>query len=271
VVFGGSRAFADNDYPERKNMTVANELAGKVAVVTGAGRNIGRAIALALAEGGASVMVNVRSNRTEAETVVREIEAAGGNAVVHVGDVADAAAVQAMADTAMTHFRGIDILVNNAALRREKPFAEMSYAEWREIMDVALDGTFHCVKACLPALRASGTGTVVNIGGLSAHTGAKDRAHVVTAKAGIIGFTRALAHDLAADGITVNCVVPGLIGTPRPKDKPEPAHHLTHQTIGGERGRPEDVAVTVRFLCGPGARYINGQAIHANGGAYLGA
>ena len=104
-----------------------------------------------------------------------------------------------------------------------------SYAAWREILDVTLDGTFHCVKACLPALRKSGAGTIVNIGGLSAHTGAKNRAHVVTAKAGIIGFTRALAHDLADDGITVNCVVPGLIGTPRPKDKPEPAHHLTHR------------------------------------------
>jgi 3-oxoacyl-[acyl-carrier protein] reductase len=252
-------------------MTATNELAGKVAVVTGAGRNIGRAIALTLAKGGASVMVNARSNRAEAQAVAREIEAAGGNAVVHLGDVADATVVQAMADAAVKRFGRIDILVNNAALRREKPFAEMSYAEWREIMDVTLDGAFHCVKACLPALRTSGAGTIINIGGLSAHTGAKDRAHVVTAKAGLIGFTRALAHDLAADGITVNCVVPGLIGTPRPKDKPEPAHHLTHQTITGQRGRPEDVAVTVRFLCGPGARYINGQAIHANGGAYLGA
>jgi 3-oxoacyl-[acyl-carrier protein] reductase len=94
---------------------------------------------------------------------------------------------------------------------------------------------------------------------------------VVTAKAGIVGFTRALAHDLAPDGITVNCVVPGLIGTPRSKNTPEPAHHLIHQTITGERGRPEDVAAAVRFLCGPAARYINGQAIHSNGGAYLGA
>ena len=248
-----------------------NELIGKVAIVTGAGRNIGRAIALALAEDGASVVVNVRSNRAEAEAVAREVEARGAKALVHVGDVADAAAVQAMADAATKQFGRIDILVNNAALRREKPFAEMSYAEWREIMDVTLDGTFHCVKACLPHLRKSGTGTIVNIGGLSAHTGARDRAHVVTAKAGIVGFTRALAHDLASDGITVNCVVPGLIGTPRPKDRPEPAHHLTHQTITGERGRPEDVAAAVRFLCSPSARYINGQAIHANGGAYLGA
>jgi 3-oxoacyl-[acyl-carrier protein] reductase len=248
---------------------MTNELTGKVAVVTGAGRNIGRAIALALADGGASILVNARSNRTEAEAAVREIETLGVKALIHIGDVADREAVQAMADAAVKQFGRIDILVNNAALRREKPFDEMSYADWREIMDVTLDGAFHCSKACLAALRKSGAGTIVNIGGLSAHTGAKNRAHVVTAKAGIVGFTRALASELAADGITVNCVVPGLIGTPRAKDKPEPAHHLTHQTLTGERGKPEDVAALVRFLCGPAARYVTGQAIHANGGAYF--
>jgi 3-oxoacyl-[acyl-carrier protein] reductase len=251
-------------------MASTSELTGKVAIVTGAGRNIGRAIALALAEGGASIVVNAHSNRAEADAVVREIEILGGKALVQLGDVADAADVQALADAALNHFGRIDILVNNAALRREKSFAEMSYPEWREILDVTLDGAFHCTKACLPALRKSGAGAIVNIGGLSAHTGAKNRAHVVTAKAGLIGFTRALAHDLADDGITVNCVVPGLIGTPRPKDKPEPAHHLTHGTITGARGRPEDVAASVRFLCGPGARYVTGQAVHVNGGAYLG-
>ena len=250
---------------------MTKELTGKVAIVTGAGRSIGRAIALALADAGASIVVNARNNRTEAEAVAGEIKSRGGMAIVHIGDVADTGAVQSMADAATGQFGRIDILVNNAALRREKPFAEMDYREWREILDVTLDGAFHCIKACLPGLRRSGAGTIVNIGGLSAHTGAKNRAHVVTAKAGIIGFTRALAHDLAEDGITVNCVVPGLIGTPRPKDRPEPAHHLTHQTITGARGRPEDVAATVRFLCSPGARYINGQAIHASGGAYLGA
>jgi 3-oxoacyl-[acyl-carrier protein] reductase len=248
-----------------------SELSGKAAIVTVAGRNIGRAIALALAEGGTSILVNARSNRAEAEAVAREIEAAGGKALVHIGDVADSTSVQAMVEAALKNFGRVDFLVNNAALRREKPFGEMDYAEWRQILDVTLDGAFHCAKACLSALKNSGAGAIVNIGGLSAHTGARNRAHVVTAKAGIIGFTRALAHDLADDGITVNCVVPGLIGTPRPKDKPEPAHHLTHQTITGERGRPEDVAAAVRFLCGPGARYITGQAIHTNGGAYLGA
>jgi 3-oxoacyl-[acyl-carrier protein] reductase len=250
---------------------MARELAGKAAVVTGAGRNIGRAISLTLADGGASVLVNARSNRAEAEAVAREIEAAGGNALVHIGDVADPKAVQAMAETAAKAFGRIDILVNNAALRREKPFTEMDYADWRAILDVTLDGAFHCAKACLPALRASGQGAIINVGGLSAHTGARNRAHVVTAKSGLVGFTRALAHDLAADGITVNCVVPGLIGTARPKDRPEPAHHLTHNTITGLRGKPEDVAAMVRFLSGPAARYITGQAIHANGGAYLGA
>jgi 3-oxoacyl-[acyl-carrier protein] reductase len=247
-----------------------NELNGKVAIVTGAGRNIGRAIALALAKDGASVVLNARSNRTEAEAVRSEVEALGGKALVHLGDVARAADVQAMVDATLSHFGRLEILVNNAALRREKSFAEMTYAEWREIMDVTLDGAFHCTKACLPALQKGGAGTIINIGGLSAHTGARSRAHVVTAKAGLVGFTRALAYDLADDGITVNCVVPGLIGTPRPKGQPEPAHHLTHGTITGERGKPEDVAAAVRFLCGPGARYITGQAIHTNGGAYLG-
>lgn len=250
---------------------MTKELTGRVAIVTGAGRNIGRAIALALADAGASILVNARNNRAEAEAVANEIAVAGGKALVQLGDVADASAAQAIVDAAVKGLGRVDILVNNAALRREKPFAEMDYAEWREILDVTLDGAFHCTKACLPALRRSGTGSIVNIGGLSAHTGSRNRAHVVTAKAGLVGFTRALANDLALDHITVNCVVPGLIGTPRPKDKPEPAHHLTHQTITGERGRPEDVAATVRFLCGPGARYITGQAIHANGGAYFSA
>ena len=246
------------------------ELSGKVAIVTGAGRNIGRAIALALADAGAAILVNARESRAEADSVAAEIAAAGGQALAHIGNVADEKAVRAMADTALAAFGRIDILVNNAALRREKPFAEMDYSEWREILDVTLDGAFHCTKACLPALRASGAATIVNIGGLSAHTGAAHRAHVVTAKAGIVGLTRALAHDLAADGITVNCVVPGLIGTPRPKGQAEPAHHLTHGTITGARGKPEEVAAVVRFLCTPAARYITGQAIHANGGAYLG-
>jgi len=245
------------------------QLEGRVSVVTGGATGIGFRMALGLAEAGSNVVI--ASRKLEAcEQAAGEIERAGVQALAVSCDVTKPADVDAMKEAVMKRFGRVDILVNNAALRRENAFAEMDYREWREVLDVTLDGAFHCVKACLPALRKSATGTIVNIGGLSAHTGAANRAHVVTAKAGIIGFTRALAHDLASDGITVNCVVPGLIGTPRPKDKPEPAHHLTHQTITGKRGRPEDVAATVRFLCGPAARYINGQAIHANGGAYLG-
>ena len=245
------------------------ELSGKVAIVTGAGRNIGRAIALALADAGASVVINVRSNRDEAGKVVHEIERAGGKAVAVMGDIGEEKTAAALAEAALKAFGRIDILVNNAALRREKNIAEMSFAEWREVMNVILDGTFRCVHACLPAMRKNG-GTIVNLGGMSAHIGSKDRAHVMTAKSALVGFSRALAHDLAAEKITANCVVPGAIDTSRPTTSQTPAHHLTHGTITGERGRPQDIAAMVRFLCGPNGRFITGQTIHISGGAYLG-
>jgi 3-oxoacyl-[acyl-carrier protein] reductase len=251
------------------NALAGQELAGKVAIVTGAGRNIGRAIARQLAAAGASVVVNARSNQAEADAVVREIEAAGGKAMAVLADVGDAAAVEAMAQAALKRFGRIDILVNNASLRREKPIDQMSYADWREVMNATLDSAFHGVKACLPAMKKNG-GTIINIGGMSAHIGSKGRAHVMTAKAALVGFSRALAHDLAADRITANCVVPGAIDTTRPGSSPNPAHHLTHGTITGERGKPDDVAAMVRFLCGPGGRYVTGQTIHVSGGAFLG-
>ena len=246
------------------------ELDGKVAIVTGAGRNIGRQIALALAQGGAAVVVNARSNRAEADAVVREIEGAGGRALAQLADVADPTAIDKMVAAAADRFGRVDILINNAALRREKALDQMTLADWREITGVILDGAFICVTACLPYLRKSGAGTIVNIGGLSAHTGSKHRAHVVTAKMGLVGFTRALAHDLAGDNITANLVSPGLIATPREPGAPEPQHTLIHNTLSGKRGAPDEIAMTVRFLCGPGARYITGQTIHVNGGAYLG-
>jgi 3-oxoacyl-[acyl-carrier protein] reductase len=249
---------------------VNRELEGRVALVTGAGRNIGRAIALHLAAGGAAVVVNARSNQAEADAVVAEIAAAGGKAIAVLADVADPAAVEAMAQAALKAFGRIDILVNNASLRREKPIDEMSYAEWREIMDATLDSAFHGVHACLPAMKKAGGGTIVNIGGMSAHIGAKGRAHVMTAKAGLVGFTRALAHDLGAHHITANCVVPGAIHTTRPRTSLNPAHHLTHGTITGEPGKPDDVAAMVCLLAGPGGRNVTGQTIHVNGGAFLG-
>ena len=246
------------------------ELTGSVAIVTGAGRNIGRAIALELAAAGAAVIVNTRSNHEEMQGVVREIVDQGGRALPFLADVTDAQAVERMVAAATQRFGRIDLLVNNAALRVEIPFHDMTLGNWRDVLAVILDGAFNCTKAALPQLRASGAGAVVNIGGLSAHTGALNRAHVVTAKAGLVGLTRALAHDLAADNVTVNCVVPGLIETARKPGLAEPAHHRIHHPLGGKRGAPDDVASAVRFLCGPGARYISGQTIHVNGGAFLG-
>lgn len=244
------------------------ELSGKVAVVTGSGRNIGKAIALSLAAGGATVIVNARSNRTEADAVVTEIEAAGGKAVTVMGDIADPGTAKNLAAAAQKLGR-LDFLINNAAIRKETPLEKITFEEWRQVNGIILDGAFLCVQACVPLLRKSGAGAIVNIGGMSAHGGSKHRIHVLTAKSALVGFTKALAHDLADDHVTVNYLSPGLIKTARDPNAPEPQHHAVQKTLTGERGNPEDIAAVVRFLCGPGARYITGQTIHANGGAYL--
>ncbi|MBL8700015.1 MAG: SDR family oxidoreductase [Alphaproteobacteria bacterium] len=247
------------------------DLDGKTALVTGAGRNIGRAIALELAGAGARVVLNTRRDRAEIDAVKAEIEARGGTALVAVADVTDPEAVAAMVDAATAAFGRLDILVNNAAIRREAPIDAIDLAQWREIMSVILDGAFICVKACLAALRASGAASIVNIGGLSGHTGAAGRPHVVAAKSGLVGLTRALAHDLAPDRITVNCVVPGLIDTVRKASSSVmPAHAKDHRTLTGGKGASQDIAAAVHYLVGPGARYVTGQSLHVNGGAYLG-
>ena len=249
---------------------MSKELSGRVALVTGAGRNIGRGIALALADGGAAVVVNARSNMSEAEAVAAEIVKAGGAALAVTADVADADAVNRMAEAAAKRFGRIDILVNNAAVRAEQAFEDLTLAQWRAVTSIIVDGAFNCTKACLSWLKQSGAGAIVNIGGLSAHTGAARRPHVVTAKAALIGFTRALAHELAEHKIRVNTVTPGLMATPRPPGQPQPQHHSLVHALVGRRGAPEDIASAVRFVCGPGAAFITGQNIQVNGGTYLG-
>jgi 3-oxoacyl-[acyl-carrier protein] reductase len=245
------------------------DLTGRVAVVTGSARNIGRAIAQQLAGAGAAVMVNARTSQAQAEEVASGIVTSGGRAAVKMADVTDPDAAAALMAAAVESFGRLDILVNNASVRRETDFAALDYREWREIVSSILDSAYLCSHAALPHLIASGSGTIVNIGGLSAHTGAARRAHVVAAKAGIVGLTRALAHDLAPHGINVNCVAPGLIDTER-RTGGQPAHHATHAPLAGRRGTPEEIGALVRFLCGPGARYITGQIVHANGGIFMG-
>jgi 3-oxoacyl-[acyl-carrier protein] reductase len=248
---------------------MTQELSGRVAIVTGAGRNIGRGIALALADGGAAVVVNARSNLQEAQAVAGEIERSGGKALAVTADVADAEAVGRMVAEAAEKFGRVDILVNNAAVRLEQAFEGMTLAQWRAVTSIILEGAFNCVQACLPYLKRGGAGVIVNIGGLTAHTGAAGRAHVVTAKAGLIGFTRALAHELADAGIRVNTVTPGVMASPRPGGQPEPPHHARVRSLLGRRGEPADIAGAVRFLCGPGASFITGQNIQVNGGMFL--
>jgi 3-oxoacyl-[acyl-carrier protein] reductase len=249
-------------------VTSTQELSGKVALVTGGSRNIGRAIVLELARAGSSVAILTRSNREAGESVAAHARAFGVDAACYVADVTDETVLRQTVTEIGERFGRLDVLVNNAAVRRETPFAALSLADWHEVLGVTLDGAFLSTRECLTLLAASGAGSIVNIGGLTAYTGAARRAHVVAAKAGLDGLTRALAVELAPQSITVNLVAPGLIDTER--TGPRPHHHTGHATLVGRRGTPEEVAGAVRYLAGPQARFITGQTLHINGGAYLG-
>jgi len=242
----------------------ADELAGRVAVVTGSARNIGRAIALDLAAGGAAVAINARSSRAEADATAAEIEAQGGRAIVQMGDVTEPGAAAALIEAAVAAFGRLDILVNNVSQRGECKLSEMSFELWRSVLSGTLDAAFLCTKAALPHLKASGSASVINIGGVASHAGFPERAHVAAAKAGLGGMTGSLAPELAPFGITVNCVIPALINTDRGGGR-IPPHYATRPVPMNRPGEPEEVAALVRFLAGPGARFISGQSIHVNG------
>jgi 3-oxoacyl-[acyl-carrier protein] reductase len=249
-----------------------NDLSGRVAIVTGAARNIGRAIAVEFGSQRANVVVNAKSSAAEAGETAALVVQAGGRALVHLADVSTPDGAHSLADAAVAHFGGIDILVNNAAIRRECPFDELDWQQWRAVLSVILDGAYLCTHAATPWLRKSQAGAIVNIGGMSAHSGSFGRAHVLAAKMGLVGLTRALAHDLSDSGVTANCVVPGLIDTVRGSSaQGTPAHHAERTTLLGRRGTPHEVADLVAFLCGPKSRFLTGQTMHANGGAYLAA
>ncbi|HXF55592.1 MAG TPA: SDR family oxidoreductase [Hyphomicrobiaceae bacterium] len=247
-------------------MTNRLPLQGQVAIVTGSSRRNGKAMALALAADGAAVVVNARTAQDEIGQVVREIEAAGGRALAHLADVTDEMQAKGLIEAAVSRFGRIDILINNAALRGEKPVLEMSLKQWHEVLDVILDGAFLCSREALRHMVKQRYGRIINIGGVSAHLGAPNRAHVSAGKSGLVGLTRGMASEFAAHGITVNCVVPGRIGGQRSATS---GHGITASPPVGREGVPEDVVMVVRMLCNPAASYITGQTIHVSGGLYM--
>jgi 3-oxoacyl-[acyl-carrier protein] reductase len=253
-------------------MAESGALAGKVAIVTGAGKNIGKSIAEALARDGAAVIVNGRGDRAIVEETAKEIRAAGGRAMPYLADVSKPQSVAAMVEAAVNEFGGVDIAVNNAGLRRQTPFLQMNLEEWHEILAVALDGAFILAKAVAPEMIKRGGGALIGLSGVSHHAGSTGRVHVNASKAGLEGLMRGLAIELAPHNITANCVAPGSIDTVRGPSAggAQGRGSLSRGIPLGRQGRPEEIAAMVRFLAGPEGRYVTGQTIHVNGGLFLG-
>ena len=246
-------------------------LEGKTAIVTGSGRNIGRATALELARRGASVVVNARSNRGEADAVVGEIEALGGSAIAAIADVGVQEEVNAMVDAALAAFGQVDILINNAGLRAADSITDMTVEQWRSVMAVNLDGPFFASQAVIPGMIERGWGRIINVSGLNAFKGRADWAHVCASKMGALGLTRALAAELAEHNILVNHIVPGAFDTSPPSGNANAfAGPPDARAVGipvGRLGMSEEIATTCAFLASDDASFITGQTIHVNGGA----
>jgi len=245
-------------------------LEGQVALVTGCVRRIGRETTLTLAREGAAIVVHAQHSRYEAEALAKEIEDIGGEALIHLADVTDETAVQGLVDAIIERFGRIDILVNNAAIRKQTPFLDISLDEWHQILAIILDGAFLCTRACVPHMIKTGGGVIINMGGISPHVGSLERLHVAAGKAGMGGMTRSLAMELAEHNITVNMLAPGSIGGQRSATSPQSAPKIGGNKIPlGREGTFENVANMVHALCIPAGRYITGQTIHINGGKYL--
>ena len=246
-------------------------LLGKVALVTGSGRNIGRATILELAARGANVVTNAKTNYREANSVAAEAREFGVHAIATVGDVAMQEQVSRIISTAFEEFGQVDILINNAGLRPAKPFIEMTLEDWRSVNGVNLDGPFFCCKEVVPGMVARGWGRIINVSGLNAFKGRPDWAHVCASKMGALGMTRALSAELATSNIMVNHIVPGAFDTSS-DTPPEPRHRKQRvESIPvGRLGLPEEVAKTCAFLASDEASFITGQTIHVNGGAFTG-
>jgi 3-oxoacyl-[acyl-carrier protein] reductase len=246
-------------------------LDGKVVLVTGSGRNIGRSTILEMARRGANVVINVRSNLAEAESVAEEANRFGVRSLVAVSDVGDQDQVQSMVDRIKGELGPVDILINNAGLRASNPIRDITVDRWREVMATNLDAPFFCSQAVIPDMMDRGWGRIINISGLNAFKGNANWAHVCASKMGALGLTRALSVELAPYNILVNHIVPGAFDTtPASSDSRQATMTSSQRATGiplGRLGLPEEIAKTCAFLASDDASFITGQSIHVNGGA----
>jgi len=247
-----------------------NRLEGKAALVTGAGRNIGRAIILSLAAEGANVVVNARSNAEEAEAVAAEARSMGVEALSVLADVSDRNQVAAMMAEATERFGKIDILINNAAIRPHKPFTDVTFEDWERVRGVVLDGAFYCTHALIPSMVKNQFGRIVFFTGDGAFMGTPQRSHVSAAKMGLIGLARGLASEFAPQNIRVNVISPGRIDTSRDLSwYPQGGMRETSDIPLQRLGTSEEIAAACLFLVTDDCGFITGQTIHVNGGVGL--
>jgi 3-oxoacyl-[acyl-carrier protein] reductase len=243
------------------------KLEGKVALVTGSGRNIGRATVLKLAGEGAHVVVNARTNQAEADDVAREAQSRGVKALAIIADVAKKDQVDAMVARALSEFGRIDILINNAAIRPHKPFTELTVEDWEYVRGVVLDGAMYCTRAVIDSMVKNHYGRILFFTGEGAFGGGSGRAHVSAAKMGLVGLARGLASEFAARNIRVNVVSPGSIDTTRANPEWYQGHVPSAAGIPlGRQGRVDEIAATCLFLVSDDGGFITGQTIHVNGG-----
>ncbi|MBO5515486.1 MAG: 3-oxoacyl-[acyl-carrier-protein] reductase [Schwartzia sp.] len=245
-------------------------LDGKCALVTGASRGIGRAVALKLASEGAKVALNFAGNEAAANEVRQEIEAAGGQAILVKADVANEAAVQEMVQKTADAFGRIDILVNNAGITRDGLLARMKEEDWDAVLSTNLKGVFLTTKAVAKLMMKQRAGRIVNMASVVGVTGNAGQANYSAAKAGVIGFTKTIARELASRGVTVNAVAPGFIDTDMTSVLSDKAKEAALTGIPlGRMGTPEDVAAAVLFLASDQASYVTGQVLHVDGGMVM--